>query len=107
MVGLLWLGVATALVLRAQTSPAPELAVYKKLDQAQRLKPHDAEATKAWLDEAARLATLAADHIERRRYDEAAVAASRHRAPAERSTLVEQLARLRRIQAGQHGPRST
>src|SRR5262249_42469765 len=73
MIGLLWLGVATALVLNAQTSPAPELAVYKKLDQAQRLKPHDAAATKAWLDEAARLATLAADHIERRRYDEAAM----------------------------------
>ena len=35
------------------------------------MKPNDAAVTKAWLDEAARLATLAADHIERRQYAEA------------------------------------
>ena len=52
---------------------APELAVFQKLDQAQRLNPRDPAATKAWLDEAARLATLAAEQIERRRYAEAAV----------------------------------
>ncbi len=69
------LGVTAALVLQAQkqTSPPTELEVYHKLDQAQRLKPRDAAATKTWLDEAARLATLAANHIERRRYREAAV----------------------------------
>lgn len=60
-----------AAALFAQPSP-PELAQYQKLDQLQRLKPQDPAATKAWLDEAARLATLAADYIERRRYSEAA-----------------------------------
>jgi len=48
------------------------LETYRKLDEAQRLKPREAVATKAWLDEAARLATLAASHIEHRRYAEAA-----------------------------------
>lgn len=69
------LGVTAALVLHAQkqSPPAPELAVYQKLDQVQQLNPRDAAATKAWLDEAARLATLAADHIERHRYDQAAL----------------------------------
>ena len=67
MIGLLML---LQTVLAAQ--PGPELAVYQKLDQAQRLNPRDAAATKAWLDEAGRLAALAADRIERRRYVEAA-----------------------------------
>jgi tetratricopeptide (TPR) repeat protein len=70
-----WLGLTAGLTLHAQELPTPaaELAVYQKLDQAQRLNPGDAAATKAWLDEAARLATLAADQIERHRYDEAAM----------------------------------
>jgi tetratricopeptide (TPR) repeat protein len=37
----------------------------------QRTAPRDAAVTKAWLDEAARLATLAAEQIEHRRYAEA------------------------------------
>lgn len=68
MIGLLWF---LQTVLLAQASPG--LIVYQKLDQAQRLNPRDATAIKAWLDEAARLATLAAGHIERRRYAEAVV----------------------------------
>ena len=47
------------------------LETYRKLDEAQRLKPREAALAKAWLDEAARLATLAADHIEHKRYTEA------------------------------------
>jgi tetratricopeptide (TPR) repeat protein len=50
---------------------ATDLQVYRKLDEAQRLKPRDGTVTKAWLDEAARLATLAAEHIEEREYAEA------------------------------------
>ncbi len=55
------------------TPPHPALAVYRKLDAAQRANPRDSAALKAWLDEAARLATLAAGHIEAKRYAEAAV----------------------------------
>src|ERR1700704_2458651 len=66
------IGLLTLLLTVLAAQAAPELAVYQKLDQAQRLNPRDAVATKAWLDEAARLATLAADQIERRRYAEAA-----------------------------------
>ncbi|HUQ92368.1 MAG TPA: tetratricopeptide repeat protein [Bryobacteraceae bacterium] len=68
----LWFAFTTALIVHAQITPATELAVYQKLDQAQRLNPRDAASLKAWLDEAARLATLAAEHIERRRYAQAA-----------------------------------
>lgn len=67
----IWLWVATAIVLSGATSPSGDLQAYRKLDAIQRMKPHDAAVTKAWLDEAARLATLAADHIERRQYAEA------------------------------------
>ena len=68
MIGLLLL----LQTLTGAQAAAPELAVYQKLDQAQRLNPRDPAATKAWLDEAARLATRAAEQIERRRYAEAA-----------------------------------
>jgi predicted Zn-dependent protease len=54
------------------TVPSEDLQAYRKLDETQRARPRDAAVTKAWLDEAARLATLAADHIEHRRYTEAA-----------------------------------
>lgn len=47
------------------------LAAFHRLDQAQRANPRDGAATKAWLDEAARLATLAAERIEQKRYVEA------------------------------------
>jgi tetratricopeptide (TPR) repeat protein len=56
-----------------QQPVARELALYQKLDQAQRLSPGNIAATKTWLDEAARLATLAAEQIEQHRYAQAAV----------------------------------
>lgn len=58
-------------VLISAVASAQDLATYQKLDQTQRRAPRDAAATKPWLDEAARLATLAAEHIEGRRYAEA------------------------------------
>lgn len=61
------------LLLLQTVAVAPELAAYRKLDQAQRLNPGAASATKAWLDEAARLATMAAERIEQSRYSEAAL----------------------------------
>ena len=51
--------------------PVRRSASLPKLDATQRMRPNDAAVTKAWLDEAARLANLAADHIERRQYAEA------------------------------------
>ncbi len=66
----LWWVAATAALYGATGSPE-ELQAYRKLDETQRIRPRDGAATKAWLDEAARLATLAADHIEQRRYAEA------------------------------------
>ena len=65
----LW--VAAGIALSGATAPSDDLQAYRKLDATQRMRPKDAAVTKAWLDEAARLATLAADHIERRQYTEA------------------------------------
>lgn len=59
------------LLLLASLAGADDLATYRELDQAQRSRPRDAATTKAWLDEAGRLATLAAGHIENGRYAEA------------------------------------
>ncbi len=67
MLGLLLLFAA------AQTPQGTELVSFRELDQAQRRNPRDGTATKAWLDEAARLATRAADHIEHRRWNDAVV----------------------------------
>jgi tetratricopeptide (TPR) repeat protein len=74
MVGLrgqLFCSIVATAVLSGATDSRDNLSAYRKLDEAQRARPQDAAATKAWLDEAARLATLAADHIEHRRYTEA------------------------------------
>lgn len=63
--------IATVVALCGATSSPDDLQTYRKLDEMQRTTPRDTAITKAWLDEAARLATLAADQIEHRRYAEA------------------------------------
>ncbi|MEX2260942.1 MAG: tetratricopeptide repeat protein [Bryobacteraceae bacterium] len=61
-----------ALALVTAGEAGENLQHFRKLDEAQRHSSGEAAITKTWLDEAARLATLAADHIERRQYEEAA-----------------------------------
>jgi tetratricopeptide (TPR) repeat protein len=60
-----------SLAFLAAAQDSAGLAAYQKLDQSQRANPRDGAVTKAWLDEAARLATLAAERIEQRRFPEA------------------------------------
>lgn len=65
------IGLSFVLPVLLFAEPAAEMARYSKLDSEQRARPADSAITKAWLDEAARLATLAADLLEKRRYAEA------------------------------------
>jgi predicted Zn-dependent protease len=63
--------IALLLMLPAAAVAHDGLAAYRQLDSAQRASPRDPRITKAWLDEAARLATSAAAEIEREKYADA------------------------------------
>jgi tetratricopeptide (TPR) repeat protein len=72
--GCMWRAFWAMLAVSAYAAALPSdgLQIYRELDEKQRLHPQNKTLTKAWLDEAARLATVAADQIERRQYRDAA-----------------------------------